>query len=113
MDFVKQRVLQGATPVVTFVVTVTLALTGLGFWSVVLGTLAGALAGTILAVAYSPYRLRLRYERGAFREYATFSWPLFLGSISAVLMFQIPMTAAARSLGVAAIGAITVASQIT
>jgi O-antigen/teichoic acid export membrane protein len=113
MDFVKQRILQGSTPVVTFVVAVTLALSGLGFWSLVIGTLAGSIVGTTLAVVYSPYRLRFRYERGSLREYATFSWPLFIASISAVLMFQVPLTLAARSIGAAAIGAITLASQIT
>src|SRR5439155_25357290 len=79
MDFVRQRILQGASPAVTFVVTVTLALAGVGFWSLVIGTLAGSVVGAAMAVAYSPYKLRFRYERGALREYATFSWPLFVG----------------------------------
>jgi O-antigen/teichoic acid export membrane protein len=113
MDFVRQRILQGATPVVTFVVTVVLALAGVGFWALVFGALAGSVVGAAMAIAYSPYKLRFRYERGAIREYATFSWPLFVGSISTVLMFQIPLTLAARSIGAAAIGAITLASQIT
>src|SRR5207245_1304410 len=78
-------------------------------------TLQSMLCGvfTLIALVYSPYKLRLRAERGAIREYATFSWPLFIGSISAVLMFQVPLTLAARSIGAAAIGAITLASQIT
>jgi O-antigen/teichoic acid export membrane protein len=79
----------------------------------VIGTLAGSVVGAAMAMAYSPYRLRFRYERGALREYATFSWPLFVGSVSTVLMFQVPLTLAARSIGAAAIGAITLASQIT
>ena len=61
----------------------------------------------------SPYPLRFRYERGAIREYASFSWPLLAGTASGVLMFQVPITIAARSLGAAAVGAITLASQIT
>jgi O-antigen/teichoic acid export membrane protein len=113
MDFVKQRILQGSSPLVTFVVTVALALAGVGFWSLVIGTLAGSVAGAVMAILYSPYKLRFRYERGAMREYATFSWPLFVGSVSTVLMFQVPLTLAARSIGAAAIGAITLASQIT
>ena len=113
MDFVKQRLLQSFNPVVTFVVTVTLALAGAGFWSLVIGTLAGSVAATTMALLWSPYKLRFRYEPGAMREYATFSWPLLLGSASGVLMFQVPITMAARSLGTAAVGAITLASQIT
>ena len=112
MDFVKQRMLESCNPVVAFVVTVTLALAGFGFWSLVVGSLAGALVAAVVTVRHSPYKLRFRYERGALREYATFSWPLFLASTSGVLMWQVPLTIAARSLGAAAIGAITLASQM-
>jgi O-antigen/teichoic acid export membrane protein len=113
MDFVKQRLLQGITPVVMFFVTVPLAVAGVGFWSLVIGTLAGSLVASTMAIYYSPYKLRFRYERGVLREYATFSWPLFVGSISLVLMFQIPITIASREIGVAAVGAIAFCSQLT
>jgi O-antigen/teichoic acid export membrane protein len=113
MDFVKQRLLQSLNPLVTFVVTVALAVGGLGFWSFVIGALAGTIVTSAVAFRYSPYKLRFRYERGAMRDYATFSWPLFVGSVSVVLMFQIPVTLAARTIGAAAVGAITLASQIT
>ena len=42
MDFVRQRILESFQPIVTFVVTVALAVAGVGFWSLVIGTLAGA-----------------------------------------------------------------------
>ena len=66
-----------------------------------------------MTVRSSPYRLRFRYERGAFREYATFSWPLFVSSTSGVLTWQVPLVIAARSFGAASIGAVTLASQMT
>jgi O-antigen/teichoic acid export membrane protein len=113
MDFVKQRLLQGLAPLVTFVVTVPLAIAGFGFWSLVISTLAGSSASSAAAVYLSPYKLRFRYERGAFAEYASFSWPLFIGAISLVLMFQVPITIASRELGVAAVGAIAFCSQLT
>ena len=113
MDFVKQRILEGSNPVVAFVVTLALALAGVGFWSLVAGALAGSLVATFLSVRSSPYELRFRYERGALREYATFSWPLFVGSTSGVLMWQVPLIIAARTLGAASIGALTLASQMT
>jgi O-antigen/teichoic acid export membrane protein len=112
MDFVKQRLLQSATPIVTFLVTIPLALAGVGFWSLVIGTLAGSVVATALAIYYSPYKLRFRYERGSIREYAAFSWPLFVGSISLVVMFQVPITVASREIGVAAVGAIAFCSQL-
>jgi O-antigen/teichoic acid export membrane protein len=113
MDFAKQRLLESCNPVVAFVVTVPLALAGVGFWSLVIGALAGALVAAVVTVWNAPYRLRFRYEPGSLREYATFSWPLFVGSSSGVLMWQVPLTIAARTLGAGAIGALTLASQMT
>ena len=111
MDFVKQRVLESCNPVAAFLVTVGLALAGVGFWSLVAGALVGAIVAAAVSVRYSPYKLRFRYEHGAFREYASFSWPLFVGGVSGVLMWQVPLTIAARTLGTASIGAMTLASQ--
>lgn len=113
MDFARQRLLESCNPIVTFVVTVALAVAGAGFWALVVGTLSGSVVASAVAVRYSPYPLRFRYERGALREYASFSWPLMAGSASGVVMFQVPITIAARSLGSASVGAITLASQIT
>jgi O-antigen/teichoic acid export membrane protein len=79
----------------------------------VIGTLAGSWSAAIVAVRASPYPLRFRYERGALREYASFSWPLFLGSISIVLVTQLPLLVASRSLDLAAVGAIALASNIS
>jgi O-antigen/teichoic acid export membrane protein len=79
----------------------------------VIGTLAGSLVTAAMAIYYSPYKLRFRYERGVIREYATFSWPLFVGSVSLVLMFQVPITIASREISVAAVGAIAFCSQLT
>ena len=112
MNFVKQRLVHAMNPIVTFVVTLTLALAGFGFWSLVVGGLSGSVVSAALAVRWSPYRLRLRYERGAFREYTSFSWPLLVASTSSALTFQVPVTIAARTIGSAAVGGITLGSQI-
>ena len=112
MQFGKQRLLESLQPVTAFIVTVTLAIAGYGFWSLVIGVLAGSIVASAVAVRFSPYALRFRYERGAIREYATFSWPLFVGSLSGIFMFQIPITIATQTLGAAAVGAIAIASQI-
>jgi O-antigen/teichoic acid export membrane protein len=113
MNFVTQRLLQAVSPVITFVVTIPLAATGFGLWSFVAGNLAAIVVSSTLTVAMSPYKLRFRYERGTAREYASFSWPLMVSSGSVVLMFQVPITIASRSLGASAVGAIALASQIT
>jgi PST family polysaccharide transporter len=113
MDFVRQRLLQSVGPVVSFFVTIGLALWGAGLWSLVIGSAAASLTAALVAVANSPYKLRFRYERGAVREYGSFSWPLMFGALTAVLAGQIPLTVASRSLGATAIGAIALAMTIT
>ena len=113
MDFVRQRVLQIWDPVVSLVVTLGLAAAGLDLWALVIGTLAGSWSAAIVAVRASPYPLRFRYEPGALREYASFSWPLFVGSLSVVLVTQLPLLAAARWESLAVVGAIALASNIS
>jgi len=113
MDFFKQRVLQSFDPVISFVVTVGLALAGVDLWALVIGTMAGSLTATFVAVRNSPYKLRFRYERGALLEYSSYSWPLLFGSATAVLIVQIPVIVASRSLGPAAVGAIVLASSVS
>jgi O-antigen/teichoic acid export membrane protein len=113
MDFARTRLLASVRPVVMFVVTIPLAAAGLGFWSLVIGSIAGVVAGAVAAVVVSPYKLRLRYERGAVREYTSFSWPVLASSLMTVVTFQVPAAIVSRTIGAAAIGAITLTSQIT
>jgi O-antigen/teichoic acid export membrane protein len=112
MDFLRQRRLQLWDPIVALVVIVGLALAGFGVWAAVFGTLAGAWAMAIVSVRASPYRIRLRWKRGALREYSTFSVPLFVAAAGGVLMGQIPVLVAVRSLGLEEVGAIALASSI-
>jgi O-antigen/teichoic acid export membrane protein len=112
MDFVRQRSLQIWDPVVSLLAVVVLAAVGFGVWALVLGTIAGVYAASFVAIRASPYRLRLRFEPGAMREYASFSWPLFLGAASALAVTLVPALVASRVAGLAAVGAITLANVI-
>jgi len=113
LEFLRQRRLQIWDPVVSFVVTVALAAAGIGVWGLVAGTLAGAWVAAIVAVRASPYPLRLRRSAlGALREYADFSWPIFLGSATSVVAVQAPLLVASRELGLAAVGAMTLATTV-
>jgi O-antigen/teichoic acid export membrane protein len=112
MEFGRQRRLQAWDPIVSFLATIALVAAGLGVWGVVLGTIAGGWAAAIAAVRASPYPLRFRRPGGALREYAAFSWPLFLGSATGVLAGLVPMLVASRESGLAAVGAITLAATI-
>lgn len=112
MEYGRQRRLQACDPLASFAVTVPLAIAGFGYWSLVIGVVAGSWVAAAVAVRASPYPLRFRYERGSLREYATFSWPLLVGSGSGVLVAQLPVLIAARELGTAAVGAIALAGSM-
>jgi PST family polysaccharide transporter len=112
LDFLRQRTLQAIDPVLTLIVTVLLALAGLGVWALVIGALVGTWSASLAIVWTSPYRLRWRWDRLAAREYLKFSGPLFVGVVCTALLIQVPVTVSSRTLGVTAIAGIALASQI-
>jgi O-antigen/teichoic acid export membrane protein len=112
MRFLEQRRLQAVDPLVAFVVTVGLAAAGAGYWSLVVGTVAGRLAAGAVAVHASPYRLAFVFERGGLREYVSFGTPLFVASVCRVLGVQVLVFAGESELGLAGVGMIGLASSI-
>jgi O-antigen/teichoic acid export membrane protein len=113
MDFVRQRSLAAFEPVVGFVVAVGLAIAGAGYWALAIGVVAGAWAGAIAAVSMSPYQLRWRYDKGALRLYAAFSGPIFIATACSVLLANGTAIASNAHLGLAAVGAVALAGNIT
>lgn len=113
MNFLRQRLLQAIDPTVTFVVAVGLAIAGLGYWSLVLGILAGSWATGLASIRDAPYRLGFRYDRGTLRSYTSFSWPLLASSAGGTIIAQSSILATERHLGLAAAGALTLASSVT
>src|SRR4051794_27482749 len=113
MRFGRQRTIQAIDPVASFAVTVALAVAGLGYWALVIGVVVGACAGAAVAVAASPYPLALRYDQGTLRSYASFSWPLILASASTLVIAQSSLLVGEKVLGLAAVGAITLASSVS
>jgi O-antigen/teichoic acid export membrane protein len=112
MDFVRQRALQAIDPVVSFGVTVGLAIAGAGYWAFIAGMLAGGWASALAIWRASPYPLRWRFDRATLREYLSFSWPLFVTGLSGILVAQGTIIAASHHLGLAGVGAITLATTI-
>jgi lipopolysaccharide exporter len=113
LDFGRQRRLQLIDPVATFVVTVGLALAGLGLWALVVGAIAGTWAAAIAIAGTSPYRLALRWDRAAMQEYRRFSLPLFVAAMTTVALIQVPIAVSSRVLGVTAVAGISLASNIS
>jgi O-antigen/teichoic acid export membrane protein len=113
MEFVRQRLLQSWDPIVGFVVTIGLAVAGAGYWSLVIGAVAGAWAAAIAAWRACPYPLRLRYDRGTARRYVSFSWPLFAASVGSVITAQAAFLIGNSAVGLAGVGAIALAATIS
>lgn len=110
MEYARQRLLMAVDPVLGFIVTVTLAAVGFGYWSLVLGVIAGAWAAGLVAVLASPYPLTLRYEGATMRQYVSFSWPLMTAVVAGLLIAQLSVLFGNLALGLAGAGAIGLAA---
>lgn len=112
MDFVRQRSLMMLNTVVGFVAVVALLLAGLQLWALVLSGIIASWVAAAACVRSAPYRLRLRWDRSKLAEYKRFSWPLFLGTLTGVIQWQVPVTVAARTLGASAVAGIALSMSI-
>jgi O-antigen/teichoic acid export membrane protein len=112
MDFLRQRILESVQPVVMFIVAVTLAISGAGYWSLILGALIGAWTGGLVALRACPYRIRLRVHVGAIRDYFHFSWPLVTASAGVIVVVQGSMLVGSHTVGLAGVGAIGLGAAI-
>ena len=110
MDYARQRALTAIDPVVNFAVTISLAIAGAGYWCFVAGVLAGSVAGGLVCAVTSPYRLRLRFERGTLRRYASFSLPLIGAGVGRLFVVQGSLIVANHVVGLAGVGAIGLAT---
>lgn len=113
MDFVRQRRLQTAEPLVGFVIAVGLALAGFGYWSLVLGVVAGAWTGAAVSIRASPHPIRWRFDPATFRRYARFSTPLLVSGLAGVVVGNSLVFAGEATVGLAGLGAITLAGTIS
>lgn len=112
LDYVRQRLLTAIDPVVTIVLTIALAAAGLGYWSLIIGAVAGSLFGALVCTASSPYRLRWRFNRIALKAYVRFSWPLLGGGFSRLLVVQGGLVALTHAAGVATVGSVALATSV-
>jgi PST family polysaccharide transporter len=112
MDFRRQRALQTAEPLVAAVVVFGLALAGAGHWSFVGGVVAGAWAGAAVALRHSIHRPALRLDRDTLRGYVSFSAPLLVTAVAVLSMFGVIYLVGNESLGLAGLGAFTLAGNI-
>jgi PST family polysaccharide transporter len=112
LEFVRQRTLLSVDPLVAFAVTIILGIAGAGYWCLVIGSIAGAVAGSAAAIITCPYRIRLRFDRSTLKEYVTFSWPLMALGVSNLIFIQGTLLVANHTVGLAGVGAIGLASSV-
>ena len=113
MQFVRQRALLAIDPVVSFALTVALAAAGLGYWSLVIGAVAGSWLSAAAVVRSSPYPLRIRYDSETARRYVGFSWPLLMTHGSGLMIGQLAILVGELEVGLAGVAAMTLANSIT
>ncbi len=112
MRFVRQRALESIDPIVSTIVMIALAVAGYGYWSLIVGVLAGSICGAIAAIVTCPYPLRLRYDGGTLREYFRFGWPLLVSSASGLVVVQGAVIVGNYTVGLAGVGAIGLAGIV-
>jgi PST family polysaccharide transporter len=112
MRYARQRLLESVDPIVAFAVTIVLAVAGAGYWSLVIGYVAGSFAVALAALLVSPYRPAFKYDSGTLRDYVSFSWPILVAAGSGMLIPQLSMIVGARELGLAGVGVIALAGTI-
>src|SRR4051794_33143135 len=112
LEFMQQRRLQAIDPVVAFVLTVGLAAAGAGYWSLLVGTIAGAWATAIAAVVGSPYPPALKIDRATLRDYGAFSWPILIAGACTIVFAQALTVVGNAAGGLALLGGISLASTV-
>lgn len=111
LQFVTTR--QMAGQLVFGVVSVIMALTGFGVWSLVGATIAQSLAEVILIWSIVPWRPRWQFDRTAFRKLLSFG-SFALGSTLLTRAFQnVDYFVVGRWLGAEALGYYTLAYQLS
>jgi O-antigen/teichoic acid export membrane protein len=113
MDYARQRLLQVIQPVVSIAVTLPLAATGFGVWSLVVGPAAGYACAVAASLVASPYRLRLRFDRAVAKRYVRFSGWVLVALAASMVVAQGQIVAFKIHGGLAAAGYLTLAATVT
>jgi O-antigen/teichoic acid export membrane protein len=95
-DFRAKLVPTVAGSIAYLVVSVAVAMRGLGVWSFVLGIVVSAAVETLFFWLRSPWRPRWRVEADIAREALAFGWPVVLGAVLIYLFTTIDRVSLAR-----------------
>lgn len=114
LQWARQRWLTASDALTTVLVSISLVVAGLGYWGLIIGALAGSACGGFVCTVTSPYRVRLRrVDRSTISEYFRFSWPLVATGLCGLFTLQGLVFVANQTVGLAGLGAIGLAGNIT
>jgi O-antigen/teichoic acid export membrane protein len=113
IDFGK-LVIPEIVPVATScVISIVMALTGFGVWSLVAKTVVHSLLGFVLLRQILPYRPHFRYDREAARELFKYGKFIVGTTMLLVLLYNVDRFLVSAVLGVAAVGVFDLAMRIS
>ena len=117
LDFKSLGIIKIISKIIPFLATIPLAISGLGYWSLVIGTLVGELVGMVLCLIYGKFFPTLYFPIIYIKNIFSFSIWAYLESILEWLIANIAILVLATIYGVGPLGvfkvAINMVNQIT
>lgn len=117
LNFKSLGLIKITAKLIPFIVTIPLALFGYGYWSLVIGTLAGEFVGMILSLIFGKFIPSIQYPIEYLKSIFSFSIWAYLESILEWLIANVAILVLATVYGVAALGvfkvAVNLVTQIT
>jgi O-antigen/teichoic acid export membrane protein len=112
MRFRQVAIVAAVTALTTAAVSLALALAGIGYWALVVGTGLGSLIGTMLLWFVDPWRPTLEVSLDSLRSIWRFSGNLFLSSLVYVAWTQVDKVIVSRFIGGPGLGVYTMGQRV-
>jgi O-antigen/teichoic acid export membrane protein len=112
MDFKKRALPEVLSFLTYFVVSVTLALLGLSYWSIIFGYLALCIVGLVATFAVSPWHPSFRFHPSALKELIGFGTYSMFSTIAGFVIRNIDNFSVGRILGTTPLGSYDLAYRI-
>ncbi|HVA06263.1 MAG TPA: oligosaccharide flippase family protein, partial [Acidimicrobiales bacterium] len=109
MRFLKRNLFTAVGPLVTFVVTLALALSGAGIWSLVAGTVAGTAVAGALLLRVSSIRPHFSWDGAVVRRFLRFGIPPWLGQMVTMVAGWGSVAVVAGTIGIAGLAYVNLA----
>ena len=112
LRFRQTAIISSSAALASTALSISLAVSGFGAWSIVFGSLAGAVLDTALAWHFDPWRPQLRAQWRELSSILRFSLHLFLSNLVILVFQQSDKAIVGRSLGTASLGYYSLAQRM-